>query len=161
MCIRDRYAGGSGSSAGHSGGGKSESALATLAKDPRDAFVLKPPAYRGERLVLNARRLGFDVDVHLAPNVPPKRPWELALDLLRRVFEASPDADASSQAALFDEAAALRQLPLAHLDGCSPHGVLAFFLNLHHALLQHAWLCLLHTSPSPRDQRGSRMPSSA
>ena len=24
-----------------------------------------------------------------------------------------------------------------------------------------AWLCLLYTSPSPRDQRGSRMPSSA
>ena len=23
------------------------------------------------------------------------------------------------------------------------------------------WLCLLYTSPSPRDQRGSRMPSSA
>ena len=25
----------------------------------------------------------------------------------------------------------------------------------------HAWICLLYTSPSPRDQRGSRMPSSA
>ena len=24
-----------------------------------------------------------------------------------------------------------------------------------------AWFCLLYTSPSPRDQRGSRMPSSA
>ena len=24
-----------------------------------------------------------------------------------------------------------------------------------------SWLCLLYTSPSPRDQRGSRMPSSA
>ena len=23
------------------------------------------------------------------------------------------------------------------------------------------WICLLYTSPSPRDQRGSRMPSSA
>ena len=26
---------------------------------------------------------------------------------------------------------------------------------------KHAALCLLYTSPSPRDQRGSRMPSSA
>ena len=26
---------------------------------------------------------------------------------------------------------------------------------------RHHWLCLLYTSPSPRDQRGSRMPSSA
>ena len=25
----------------------------------------------------------------------------------------------------------------------------------------HLWVCLLYTSPSPRDQRGSRMPSSA
>ena len=27
--------------------------------------------------------------------------------------------------------------------------------------LQHYYDCLLYTSPSPRDQRGSRMPSSA
>ena len=26
---------------------------------------------------------------------------------------------------------------------------------------EHAEICLLYTSPSPRDQRGSRMPSSA
>ena len=26
---------------------------------------------------------------------------------------------------------------------------------------QESWICLLYTSPSPRDQRGSRMPSSA
>ena len=29
------------------------------------------------------------------------------------------------------------------------------------ALLVDSWYCLLYTSPSPRDQRGSRMPSSA
>ena len=28
-------------------------------------------------------------------------------------------------------------------------------------LLENLWICLLYTSPSPRDQRGSRMPSSA
>ena len=27
--------------------------------------------------------------------------------------------------------------------------------------VNNTWLCLLYTSPSPRDQRGSRMPSSA
>ena len=27
--------------------------------------------------------------------------------------------------------------------------------------IDHIYLCLLYTSPSPRDQRGSRMPSSA
>ena len=29
------------------------------------------------------------------------------------------------------------------------------------AVMPVAWACLLYTSPSPRDQRGSRMPSSA
>ena len=29
------------------------------------------------------------------------------------------------------------------------------------ALLERLYACLLYTSPSPRDQRGSRMPSSA
>ena len=28
-------------------------------------------------------------------------------------------------------------------------------------IIDDAWACLLYTSPSPRDQRGSRMPSSA
>ena len=28
-------------------------------------------------------------------------------------------------------------------------------------LMTYLWVCLLYTSPSPRDQRGSRMPSSA
>ena len=28
-------------------------------------------------------------------------------------------------------------------------------------MIHRAWTCLLYTSPSPRDQRGSRMPSSA
>ena len=29
------------------------------------------------------------------------------------------------------------------------------------SLTDYGWSCLLYTSPSPRDQRGSRMPSSA
>ena len=35
------------------------------------------------------------------------------------------------------------------------------FTALLAAQLQSLYLCLLYTSPSPRDQRGSRMPSSA
>ena len=31
----------------------------------------------------------------------------------------------------------------------------------HAAYIEHWLTCLLYTSPSPRDQRGSRMPSSA
>ena len=33
--------------------------------------------------------------------------------------------------------------------------------DLHNAALQQDWDCLLYTSPSPRDKRQSRMPSSA
>ena len=43
------------------------------------------------------------------------------------------------------------------------------FHKVHHSVeqmgfaahLRYHWICLLYTSPSPRDQRGSRMPSSA
>ena len=33
--------------------------------------------------------------------------------------------------------------------------------NARKVLRTHSQICLLYTSPSPRDQRGSRMPSSA
>ena len=55
-----------------------------------------------------------------------------------------------------------RALPFPELGALV---VLAGVLNLW-ALSQNGWAnqyysCLLYTSPSPRDQRGSRMPSSA
>ena len=34
-------------------------------------------------------------------------------------------------------------------------------LRAHAYVDEHTTICLLYTSPSPRDQRGSRMPSSA
>ena len=42
----------------------------------------------------------------------------------------------------------------------------AWFMNVHHIAIDatssaNLFTCLLYTSPSPRDQRGSRMPSSA
>ena len=33
--------------------------------------------------------------------------------------------------------------------------------HIFQSMINSAWICLLYTSPSPRDQRGSRMPSSA
>ena len=43
------------------------------------------------------------------------------------------------------------------------HGVAPdpFLAEVHDLDLSHITPCLLYTSPSPRDQRGSRMPSSA
>ena len=37
----------------------------------------------------------------------------------------------------------------------------AFWGSIQKTLSHILWACLLYTSPSPRDQRGSRMPSSA
>ena len=47
-----------------------------------------------------------------------------------------------------------KDFPQQHLTMLSENGVLQ-------DSLEHSEGCLLYTSPSPRDQRGSRMPSSA
>ena len=54
-------------------------------------------------------------------------------------------------------------LDLVHTDVCSPFPVESlggskYFVSF---VDDHSKFCLLYTSPSPRDQRGSRMPSSA
>mmetsp|Transcript_15485 Transcript_15485/g.20496 ORF Transcript_15485/g.20496 Transcript_15485/m.20496 type:complete len:521 (+) Transcript_15485:2-1564(+) len=115
-----------------------ESAINTTSRDPRDNFVLRPVAYHGDRLVLNGRRLQLDAD-RPDPRTPP---WELALQLLRRVFTLTPDADDFDMASIFDQASALRHLPLSALENQTPKEAMVFFLNIHHALLQHALLLL-------------------
>ena len=58
----------------------------------------------------------------------------------------------------FTEGNCVVELPITeeHLNaGGVVHG------GLHATMLDTAMGCLLYTSPSPRDQRGSRMPSSA
>ena len=46
----------------------------------------------------------------------------------------------------------------AELDGILQHDVIVAVLDIQ---TRNIYSCLLYTSPSPRDQRGSRMPSSA
>ncbi|CAH0374284.1 unnamed protein product, partial [Pelagomonas calceolata] len=118
-----------------------DDACLPTARDPRDAFILKPPSYKQARLVLNARRLSFDLSLE-EDGLPP---WARARNLLRRLAAASPDAAATAQAELFDEAASLKRIALA--DVGTPAEALAFFLNLYHALLLHALLVL----GAPRD----------
>ena len=116
---------------------------ATPTRDPRDAFVLKPPGYKPARLILNGRRLRWDLVLE-----EEVKPWARARNLLRRLARASPDATTTAQAELFDEAATLRRISLADISASSPAEALAFFLNLHHALLLHALLVL----GAPRDR---------
>ena len=55
----------------------------------------------------------------------------------------------------------VKSRPLRH--GCyfRADQVALFVQGIERAMAQHSGICLLYTSPSPRDQRGSRMPSSA
>ena len=95
--------------------------------------------------------------------------WEqlLALDivlkalaaLLQLQFRASGECDHS-------EVTQRANLALQELENPTDLG-LRMDAHLHHILVDefqdtsHGQICLLYTSPSPRDQRGSRMPSSA
>ena len=57
----------------------------------------------------------------------------------------------------------VRQSELGWLH-CGPSGAGHFTKMVHNGIeygIMQAYACLLYTSPSPRDQRGSRMPSSA
>ena len=57
--------------------------------------------------------------------------------------------------------AALRSCPYAHPRSSHLHPLTASYPRPSHYYYYYYYYCLLYTSPSPRDQRGSRMPSSA
>ena len=53
------------------------------------------------------------------------------------------------------------QLIVEHMEPAGTGKLQAAFEKTKQTLSAQGWFCLLYTSPSPRDQRGSRMPSSA
>ena len=69
---------------------------------------------------------------------------ELVPEIRRLVCEVAPLTPSGEIAEVVDEV-------MAHVDGLGP---------LHHLALESG-VCLLYTSPSPRDRQKSRMPSSA
>ena len=60
---------------------------------------------------------------------------------------------------IFDSNGAHIPVTVLHLDNCHVISSLTEEKNGYSAV--QIGVCLLYTSPSPRDQRGSRMPSSA
>ena len=54
----------------------------------------------------------------------------------------------------------IKRITKAHYDGANAV-VIHCAMHTYRNAKEHDWHCLLYTSPSPRDQRGSRMPSSA
>ena len=83
----------------------------------------------------------------VVPTTSPSMDIQISSNLERLLYEIL-DRDGAEVAARLD---AFRSTGRFQLD---PE---------HHAALSSTWsaACLLYTSPSPRDQRGSRMPSSA
>ena len=62
--------------------------------------------------------------------------------------------------AVADDANAITWNP-AGLPGLRRTEFTSTYANLYNMGITQSYICLLYTSPSPRDQRGSRMPSSA
>ena len=86
-----------------------------------------------------------------APDLEAQRAWVAAL---RKAGEQVYDAEE-----LKAKATALQEMAPLLLDQAQRQ-----FKRMHQILASlkcTGYVCLLYTSPSPRDQRGSRMPSSA
>ena len=83
-----------------------------------------------------------------------------AVDVAQRACPQWTDRSASDPMMALIEASAFLTDLLIHRTNRMPQKAYAAFLNLIGAQVAPP-ACLLYTSPSPRDQRGSRMPSAA
>ena len=79
---------------------------------------------------------------------------------LRGLMEKSPDADLLREMIGF-AAQRLMELEVGGLTGAGYGEKNGFRLAQRNGYRDRDWDCLLYTSPSPRDKRQSRMPSSA
>ena len=123
--------------------------VGVVISDPREAFVLKSGQWRpASRIILNARRMSFDVAAPAATAALSMSPSQLSEKALRLVYDLSPDSGTERLVAFLDLCSSFRVLPLHLLDLDSAEA-LAFFLNIYHTLLQHALLLL--GPPSSKD----------
>ncbi|CAM9772340.1 unnamed protein product, partial [Ectocarpus sp. 13 AM-2016] len=119
-----------------------------LSQDPREMYVLKTAQWRmPPRLVLNARRPGFDLSEDVLQKVvtdqqqQQQQPWELAAEALRTAFKVHADPKNQRLVPFLDLASAFRKVDLSRLDLDSDEA-LCFFGNLYHLLVRHMLLVL-------------------
>ena len=164
MCIRDRI--------GYRGSGKSSVAphLAKLlgkkcvdtddqielvtGNSIADIFAQQGEAgfRQWETTVIQAYALEHDLVVSLGGGAPTVKENRQLLQQSGKTALLVAEPEILWQRISSDPASKSNRPDLTDLDG---------FAEVKKVLQQRAATCLLYTSPSPRDQRGSRMPSSA
>jgi hypothetical protein len=104
--------------------------------NPADEFLQESSLWNcKQRRILNGRMLRFHCQ-----NAQINDPARLVEDALLRSFEQSGgDFDERSMVGFLDSAAALKDVDVNHLDEMER---LAFFLNLYHLMIMHAFLVL-------------------
>ena len=102
----------------------------------------------------------------LPGQLPPADPSE-EHRLLRQTVREFVDQEVEPQAALFDERHELNLALMRRAGELGLHGLTVpaadggSGLDATASVITHHEICLLYTSPSPRDRQKSRMPSSA
>ena len=112
----------------------------------------------------HGRPIGIDLAVEVAPLTEVLGRWEELrgeLDLLQVIVRSSRTTSERREALL--ASGAVTPARLAEAERRQALERLSFLFGLERATTTFGppERCLLYTSPSPRDQRGSRMPSSA
>ena len=109
-------------------------------------------------------KLGYTELLYVHHKMCPKK--LISTELQDMVFESGSYQDAYDPNNALSDALimAARETVSEHVQYCDIIGVFGGSdekANAYDGILAQAYCCLLYTSPSPRDQRGSRMPSSA
>ena len=114
----------------------------------------------------NLSNLGIQKDNNLFLNLLDDDEEEVRAFALKECFERKLDGIKKvGLSAVKNEALPVAREAIRQLSKTAYNEILDFWLNRIDSIRPELWLdlysCLLYTSPSPRDQRGSRMPSSA
>ena len=126
---------------------------------------MTPPPPKRMRLSVQQKLDSYDEMINGTSYEALSTNYGFAIRTLNRIRRAAPEIrEKGTSTALSLQHKSLRKIQFPDVD----QNVLKFITFCRTAqkpvtlnVIQQGALCLLYTSPSPRDQRGSRMPSSA